>query len=97
MARFDVHKGDGPGYLLNCQADQLSHFTTRLVVPLQPAEGIPVNRRLHPVFEVGGHSYVMVTQLASAVPARELGRKVANLEDQHTAILNALDMLISGY
>ena len=97
MARFDVYTGDGPGYLLDCQSDQLSHFATRFVVPLQPAETIPVNRRLHPVFEVGGRSYVMVTQLASAVPLRVLGRKVADLEDQHTAIMNALDMLISGY
>ena len=42
MARFDVHANpSGPGYLLDCQADLLSHLTTRFVVPLLPLDAAP--------------------------------------------------------
>jgi toxin CcdB len=97
VARFDVYAGSGPGYLLDCQADQLSHFRTRFVVPLLPADGVPVSSRLHPIFMIDGVGYVMVTQLASAIATRDLGRKVTDLVDQHTTIMNALDMLTTGY
>ena len=34
MTQFAVYKNpDGPGYLLNVQADVNKHFTTRVVVP----------------------------------------------------------------
>jgi hypothetical protein len=39
----------------------------------------------------------MVTQLASAVPSRILTCRVASLADEQPAIMNALDMLITGY
>lgn len=97
MARFDVFDARGPGYLLDCQADTLSHFKTRVVVPLLPAEGVLAATRLHPVFEIDDEAHVMVTQLASAVAVAELGRKVTNLSDEHSAIMNALDMLLTGY
>lgn len=97
MARFDVFATDGPDYLLDCQSDMLSHFKTRLVVPLLPAEGAEVATRLHPVFTIDGRNLIMVTQLASAVSVSELRRKVANLSDQHSVIMNAIDMLTTGY
>jgi toxin CcdB len=97
MARFDVYAGSGPGYLLDCQADQFSHFKTRFVVPLLPAEGTSTHQRLHPIFEIRGHPYTMATQLASAVPTRVLGPRLADLADQHTTIMNALDMLLTGH
>ena len=49
------------------------------------------------MFELDGKSYVMVTQFAAAVPVAELGERVASLGDHDTVILNALDMLISGF
>lgn len=96
MARFDVHRGAGV-YLLNCQADFLDYLDTRFVVPLVPATGTPRADRLNPIFTVGGEAVVMATQLASAVPARELGRRIGSLSDEHDRIISALDMLISGY
>jgi toxin CcdB len=96
MARFDVHRGTGI-YLLNCQADFLDYLQTRFVVPLVPASGTPRADRLNPIFTIADEAVVMATQLASAVPTRELGRKVTSLSDEHSRILNALDMLISGY
>lgn len=97
MARFDVFRGKGSAYLLDCQADVLSHFKTCFVVPLLQAEGAVAVSRLHPIFNIEGKNVIMVTQLASAVPISELGQKVAHLVEEQPSILNALDMLMTGY
>jgi len=39
----------------------------------------------------------MVTQLASAVPVKALRSKVTSLSDEQPAIMNALDMLLTGH
>ncbi len=99
MARFDIHQVEGvAGYLLDCQADLLDHFTTRAVVPLIPAtQTPPAMARLHPTFEIEGGAFVMATHLIGSVPTRELGETVASLADHDGEILAALDMLISGF
>jgi len=98
MARYDVYARRGrPGYLLDCQADVLSGFDTRFMVPLLPAAGAELASRLHPRFEVQQEAVVMVTQLAAAVPLRELGKPVQSLAAEHATIMNALDMLLTGY
>ena len=99
MAMFDAHaRRDGPGFLLDCQADLLSDLNSRFVVPLLPeAEAPRPATRLNPLFEIGGQRVLMVTQFASAVPTRELGEPVGSLLDRQEDILNALDMLISGF
>jgi len=99
MARFDVFKrSDGEaGYLLDCQADLLSHLNTRFVVPLLPMDAAPrPAARLNPVLEIAGLPHVMVTQFAAAVLTRELGEKATSLSEQDTTVTNALDMLITG-
>lgn len=99
MAQFDVfRRRAGDGYLLDCQADLLSRLNTRFVVPLLPAREAPKPAaRLNPLFEIEGGSYVMMTQFAAAIPASELGERIASLGDQAIDVINALDMLISGY
>lgn len=100
MARFDVHsRPDGrPGFLLDCQADLLGDLNTRFVVPLLPeAEAPRPASRLNPLFEIGGKRVVMVTQFAAAIPARELGERAGSLAERQDDVLNALDMLISGF
>ena len=99
MARFVAYsRRDGPGYLLDCQADLLNGLNTRFVIPLLPeAEAPSPAARLNPVFHIGGVRMVMVTQFASAVRTTELGDSVASLGAREHDILNALDMLISGY
>ncbi len=97
MSRFDVYGGDASvDYFLDCQADSLRHFETRFVVPLLLAEPTLQAARLHPIFEVQGTRVVMVTHLASAVPARILRNKVASLDEHQMTIVGALDMLIGG-
>jgi toxin CcdB len=99
MAKFDVYRmSDSGGYLLDCQADLLSQLSTRLVVPLLPADAAPKPAaRLNPVFEIEGQAHVMVTQFAAAVPVSELRMKVASLIEQDIIVGNALDMLICGF
>lgn len=99
MARFDVYaRSNGPGYLLDCQADLLSDLNTRLVVPLLPENDAPrPAARLNPVFHIEGARYVMVTQFAAAVPVRALGSRVGSLVAEDMKITNAIDMLLSGY
>jgi toxin CcdB len=98
MARFDVHVGArGKGYLLDCQADLLAHLETRVVIPLLPADGLPRATRLNPVFDIRGNQVVMSTQLIFAIPRERLSPAVTSLSDEHTAIMNAIDMLTAGY
>ncbi|MDB5694297.1 MAG: plasmid maintenance protein CcdB [Alphaproteobacteria bacterium] len=99
MARFDVHaRRGGDGYLLDCQANLLDDLNTRFVVPLLRETDAPrPAARLNPWFEIDGRRVLMVTQFASAVGVRELGEKVGSLAERQEDILNALDMLISGF
>jgi toxin CcdB len=54
-------------------------------------------RDLHPVFTIDGDRYLLATQLLSAVPRRELGRHVGNLEAHRDAVTKALDVLLTGF
>ena len=99
MARHDVYRNtEGPGFLLDCQADLLSRLNTRFVVPLLPPDEAPLaSARLNPSFLVEGEPVVMYTQFAASVPASQLAEPVQSLAEEHSAIMNALDMLITGY
>lgn len=99
MARLDVYRNpQGPGYLLDVQADLLSVLNSRMTVPLLPPAGAPKPAgRLNPVFEIDGETVVMVTQFMAAVPAAELRTPVVSLLSVHTAVVDAIDMLLSGF
>lgn len=99
MARFDVYRpAGGEALLLDCQADLLSSLDSRFVVPLLPV-GFLANPfgRLNPFFDVAGVRLVMVTQSAATVPVRALGDRVASLTHEQATIMNAIDMLLTGY
>lgn len=97
MPQFDVHRsGDGDALLLDCQSDLLGQFDTRLIIPLIHTQAAQTLSRLHPIFEIDGQQYMMATQLASAVDAKELGTCIASLADRRYDILNAVDMLLTG-
>ena len=100
LARFDVFgRPDGaPGLLLQVQSDVLDGMDTRVVVPLMPPDRVPrPTRDLHPVFEVDGAPYVMVTQLLGALPRHELRRPIASLSHERDAVTRALDLLLAGF
>lgn len=97
MARFDVYRLSDSDYVVDCQADLLSLLKTRFVVPLIPADsGPPPIPKLNPRFELEGQYFYFYVDLASAIPVRDLGSKIASLADYDSVILGALDMLISG-
>ena len=98
MARLDVYENGANGYLLDVQADIVYGLDTRIVVPLMPPGVAPIPaRRLNPVFTIAGSEYVMVTQYLASLPMRNLGRRVANLRDQHDTVVTALDMIFLGF
>lgn len=99
MARFDVYRPtDGDELLLDCQADVLDELDSRFVVPLLPASMFRKTFvRLNPTFEIEGKRVIMATQSAATIPARMIGRRVTSLADERPAIMNALDMLLTGY
>lgn len=99
MARFAVYRNpDGEGYLLDIQADLLSHLNTRIVVPLLPVGIAPKPAgTLNPLFDVEGNAVSMVTQFMAAVPAQLLKTAVANLQDRRGEITAAMDLLFQGF
>jgi toxin CcdB len=98
MARFDVYRRTGEPLLLDCQTDWLDYVETRLVVPLlSPGLVRQPIARLNPIFRILDEEVIMMTPLMAAVSVHELGRRVANLGEQQDVIMNAINMLLSGY
>jgi toxin CcdB len=99
VARFDVFRArDGVGYLLDVQHGLHDQLATRVVVPLLPiASAPPPSRDLNPAIEIGGVPHVLFPQYLAAVPKRDLGRPVTNLEAHRDAITKALDLLLTGF
>ncbi len=99
MAQFDVFvRRNGSGFLLECQAASLAGLNTRFVLPLLPRAMAPsLIGQLNPVFEIDEKSVVLMPQNAATVSTRELGTPVTSFEIHRYTIMNALDMLLSGY
>lgn len=99
MPRFDLHRArEGGGYPLNVQRDLHDQLSTRVVVPLLPvAQAPPPSRDLNPQFDIEGEPHILFPQYLAAVPRRELGRAVGNLETQRDAVTKALDLLLTGF
>lgn len=98
MAQYDYHRrSDGEGYWVDCQADVMSAFDTRFVVPLLPLVLAPKPAaHLNPIFEIAGEPHSFLTQFAGAIPTRELGTRAGSLEAERYRISNALDFLLTG-
>lgn len=97
MGRFDVYRL-GDGFALDCQADIHRQLNTRFVVPMRlAAEGYPAKRGLNPSFTLNGLNLVMIAEFASTVFVSELGERIGSLDQYHSEIIQALDLLISGF
>ncbi|WP_237215192.1 CcdB family protein [Falsiroseomonas oryziterrae] len=99
MARFDLFRAQGGrGYLLDVQHRMHDHLSTRVVIPLLPeADAPPPSRDLNPRFVLEDGPHLLFPQYLAAVPKRELGRPVANLEAHRDAVTKALDLLLTGF
>jgi toxin CcdB len=99
MARFDVYRApEGDGYLLDVQANLLTHLNTRIVVPLMLSTAAPKPAKgLNPEFMIGHTAVVMIAQFLSAVPISMLKEPVATLDQHHTKIVDAIDLALQGF
>jgi len=105
MARFDVYRNPGSHssstpYLLDAQSDLLSGLDTQMVIPLRSLAYFPdvhLPEDLTPTFKIEGVEVLLETPKMGAVPSRILKEPVANLANEHSRILAALDFLFQGY
>lgn len=104
MAQFTVYKNKNPRsktmypLLVDVQADLLDDLQTRLVIPLTKAPALtkkPI-ARLTPSIDMGGDQYLLMTPQLAGIARSELGSAVGNIAEQRSAIVAALDLLITG-
>ena len=105
MAQFSVHenpnprtKGDVP-YLLDVQADVLSVLATRMVVPLyhQGAMHSRAMTRLTPVLRFKNKPLIAMVPEMAGIHRRELGTIVGDLPAVRGEIIQAIDLLVTGF
>ena len=104
MARFDVYRHPESArrrqvpFLVSIQSDALDALHTTVVIPLVAAAAFgPRIPFLHPVLDVGGRACVLATNELQAVVKATLGTAITNAAAEASAIVAALDYLISGY
>jgi len=99
MARFDAYVNpDGNGFLVDVQADLMSHLNSRLVIPLVPASIAPSPIKvLNPIFQIEDATYLMLTQQMAAVSVQMLKRPVLNVIDRRDDVVAAIDLLLQGF
>jgi toxin CcdB len=104
VAQFTVYKNKNPRskttypLLVDAQADLLDELQTRLVIPLTKAPALakkPI-ARLTPSIEFEGEHYLVMTPQLAGIARSELGPAIGSVADQRTAIVSALDLLITG-
>jgi toxin CcdB len=87
------------GWLLDVQADLLSHLGTTGVVPLLPEDAPDTPRPAHdlnPVVEIEGRRYVVMTQWISAVPKSLLRGGGVSLDHLWDDLSRAINVLFQG-
>jgi toxin CcdB len=104
MPQFAVYKNRNTAtrgrfpLLLDVQSDLLEPLSTRVVVPLSPiatARDISMER-LTPALTIDGKLYVMLTPQLAGISTRELGQSIGSAVAMRSAIVAALDLLITG-
>lgn len=105
MGQFAVHRNGNARtraevpYLLDVQADLLSVLATRAVVPLyrlQPSGPRPM-ARLTPVLRFQAETLVAMVPELAGVPRSALGPSVGDLAAARGEILQAMDLLLTGF
>ena len=104
MKQFDVYTNrtaaqrDAFPYFVVLQSDQLSQFSTRLVMPLArvtlPLGVLP--RHLLQTVEVAGEKLFLAPLLSAALPEQLLRKPVQSLKQSATVFAESLDAVISG-
>ena len=61
------------------------------------SDGPKPAKALNPEFMIGDAVVIMFTQFLSAVPSSALKEQVAPLDQHHTKIVDAIDLLLQGF
>ena len=94
-ARLDVWRlRDGRRLVLNVQSDLLD-ISTYVVIPLARPGSFDRIEDINPQVEVGGATYLLVTQQLTAVRRSELKDRVAVLSVDSGLVIKALDRLLT--
>jgi toxin CcdB len=102
MAQYDVFTNpsgnatDGIPYVVVVQSDLLDGLATRLTMPLAVldiAKKVPT--ALCPVILVKGQRLHALAHYAAPLPAKALKRPVENVASQASALVSALDAVLS--
>jgi toxin CcdB len=103
MAQYDVFPNpsgsaaDGIPYVVVIQSDLLDGLATRLTMPLAVLDGsTKVPTALCPVILVKGQRLHALAHFAAPLPAKALRRPVENVASQASALVSALDAVLSG-
>lgn len=105
MPQFTAYLNKNPDskdrapYLLDVQSDLLNELGTRVVVPLfnKKTPGIKPITQLTPEFQIDGKKVVLMTPQLAGISKKDLGAPAADLSRHRTAIISALDLLITGF
>jgi len=105
MAQFAVHENpsrktrqDIP-FLLDVQSDLMSVLVTRVVVPLYRKEalGAQTMARLTPRVRFQGNDLVAMVPELAGVGRKHLGPAVGDLGSEKNILLQAIDLLLTGF
>jgi toxin CcdB len=103
MAQFDVYANpshsaaQGIPYVVVVQSDLLDALATRLTIPLAELDlAIKVPIALCPVIKVKGKRLHALAHYAAPLPAKALRRPVGNVAAQASALVAAMDAVLSG-
>lgn len=103
MPQYDVFKNpsrsaaDGIPYVVVIQSDLLDALATRLTMPLAVFNsGTKVPTALCPVIVVKGKRLHALAHYAAPLPARDLRQPVDNVTAQASALVSAMNAVLSG-
>lgn len=102
MARFDVYRfsSSTAPLVVDVQANVLEDLKSCAVIPLIPASLVEPEElpRLKPKLRIDGEAYILMTTDIAALPRKQLGAYVTNLEGEYQYVIsNALDFLLTGF
>jgi len=98
--RFDIventrRRGLYP-LLIVLQHDHVTSIDSVVVAPLVHIKKGPKGGRLHPIVEVDGEQYVILTEDLASTPRNQLGPVRSSAKSKGYEITAALDMLFTG-
>jgi toxin CcdB len=103
MAQYDVYANpsssaaDGIPYVVVIQSDLLDALATRLTMPLAELDSVhKVPTSLCPVILVKGKRLHALAHYPAPLPAKALRRPPANVATQASALVSAMDAVLSG-